>query len=311
MALYKKLTQSFMKKTWNKIYTYNYNNVEWFFIKIILIVLWGILASLVLGSFQTIPMPQGICKIFPCELLLGGYPKYALIVIIILAAIFYILEIKQMITCLVIFILSTLLFTIEDSNGILNRNSIFTFVFFAQFLAYLLHHYDSKTDLKKNRIQFSVQVIAAGYTLSALSKLFNSGIFWVEDGKRITLQILKSYYSLYVNYGNTTILDKGIKMASFIENHTALVYFLLGISLILELFALVSIVSKKHALIYGLLLTAMHIGIYIVMDIAIVSIVIPMVLFMVNPLYIVWIVVKSLYLKLVFGSSKLFLSKTK
>lgn len=299
-----------MKKTWNKIYTNNYNNAEWFFIKIILIGLWVKLASIVLSSFQTIPMPQGICKILPCELFLAGYPKYVLIIVIFFASLFYILEIKQMLTCLAIFILSTLLFTIEDSNGILNRNSIFTFVFFAQFLAYLLYNYDSKTNLKKNRIQFSVQVIAAGYTLSALSKLFNSGIFWVEDGKRITLQILKSYYSLYVDYGNTTILDKGLKMANFIENHTTLVYFLLGTSLILELFALVSILSKKHALIYGLLLTAMHIGIYIVMDIAIVSILIPMLLFMVNPLHIIWILCKNLYQTLKSYSSKLFLTKT-
>lgn len=287
-----------MKEIWNKIYTNNYTDLEWSFIKVILVITWIILDLLIINSFRTIPMPHGICKLFPCELFLNGYMKYALILVIILISVFYILEIKQTFTCLFLFIISTLLFTIEESNGILNRNSIFTFVFFAQFLAYLLHSYDSKTDLKKNRIQFSVQVVAAGYTLSALSKLFNSGIFWIQDGKRITLQILKSYYSLYFDYGETKILDKGISMANFIENHTLLVYFLLGASLILELFALISIRSKKYALIYGLLLTFMHIGIYIVMDIAIVSIIFPMIIFMINPPYKIWILLSNWYKKI-------------
>lgn len=300
-----------MKEIWNKIYTNNYTNLEWYFIKTVLIVFWVKLASIVLDSFQTIPMPQGICKLFPCELTLSGYPKYILISVIIVMAVFYILEIKQMFTCLVIFIISTMLFTIEESNGILNRNSLFTFVFFAQFLAYSLHKYDSKTDIKKNRIQFSVQVIAAGYTLSALSKLFTSGIFWVHDGKRISLQILKSYYSLFVNNGDSKIFDKGITMVNFIENHPLLVYFLLGSSLILELFALLSIRSKKHALVYGTLLFCMHIGIYIVMDIAIVSILIPMLLFMINPFYIIWIVFSDLYKKLSISFSNYNFSKIK
>lgn len=299
-----------MKEILNKIFTNKYTNLEWSFIKIIFIALWIKLALIVLNSFQTIPMPQGICKLIPCELLLDGYLKYTLILVMLMASLFYILEIKQMYTCLVIFSISTLLFTMEESNGILNRNSLFTFVFFAQFLAYLLYHYDSKSDIKKNRIQFSVQVIAAGYTLSALSKLYHSGIFWIQDGKRITLQILKSFYTMFVSDGDTKWLNKAENMVAFIENHPLIVSFLLGSSLFLELFALVSIKSKKHALVYGLILTFMHLGIFIVMDIAIVSIVIPMLLFMVNPLYIIWVIVKNSCQKLAFHTSKLFISKT-
>lgn len=298
-----------MKEILNKIYTNNYTNLEWNFIKIIFITLWIKLVSIVLNSFQTIPMPQGICKLIPCELFLDGYIKYTLILVIIIASLFYILEIKQMYTCLVIFIISTLLFTIEESNGILNRNSLFTFVFFAQFLAYLLYHYDSKSHIKENRIQFSGQVIAAGYTLSALSKLFHSSIFWIHDGKRITLQILKSFYTVYVTDGNTKWVSKAENMVAFIENHLLIVSFLLGTSFFLELFALLSIKSKKSALVYGILLTFMHLGIYIVMDIAIVSILIPMLLFMVNPLYIIWVILRSFYKKLAVHFSKFNFSK--
>nr|WP_315164637.1 hypothetical protein [uncultured Flavobacterium sp.] len=298
-----------MREILNKIYNNNYTNLEWNFIKIIFITLWIILASMMLYSYQTIPMPQGICKIVPCELFLDGSLKYPLILVIILVTLFYILEIKQMYTCLGLFVISTLLFTMEESNGILNRNSLFTFVFFAQFLAYLLHHYDSKSDIKKNRIQFSVQVITAGYTLSALSKLYHSGIYWIQDGKRISLQILKSHFSLFVTNGDSKIVRSGENMVQFIESNPSLVYLLLGSSLFLELFALLSIKNKKTALVYGILLTFMHLGIYIVMDIAIVSILIPMLLFMVNPLYIIWVILKSFYKKLAVDFSKFNFSK--
>lgn len=298
-----------MREVLNKIYTNKYTNLEWSFIKIVLIALWIKLAIIVLNSFQTIPIPQGICKLIPCELFLDGYIKYALILVIIIASLLYLLEIKQMYTCLVLFSVSTFLFTVEESNGILNRNGLFTFVFFAQFLAYLLHQYDSKSDIKKNRIQFSVQIIAAGYTLSALSKLYHSGIFWIQDGKRITLQILKSFYTVFVTEGDITWIRKAENMVDFIENHPLIVSLLLGSSLFLELFALVSIKSKKHALIYGLFLLLMHLGIYIVMDITIGSIVYPMILFMINPYYIIWVIMKNSYQKLAFYTSKLF-SKT-
>jgi hypothetical protein len=298
-----------MKEILNKIYTNKYTNLEWNFIKINFIALWIILASMVLFSYQTIPMPQGICKIVPSELFLNGYLKYPLILVIIVASVFYVLEIQQMYTCLVLFIISTLLFTMEESNGILNRNSLYTFVFFAQFLAYLLHQYDNQSDIKKNRIQFSVQVIAAGYTLSALSKLYRSGIFWVHDGKRIVLQILKSFYTMYVTDGDTTWISNAESRVRFIENNYLIVSALLACSLILELFALLAIKSKKQALIYGLLLTCMHLGIFIVMDIAIVSILIPMLLFMVNPFYIIWVFVKNSYQKSAIYTSKLLFSK--
>ncbi len=299
-----------MKEILSEIYNNKYTKLEWNFMKINFIALWIILVSMVLFSYQTIPMPQGISKIVPCEQFLNGYLKYPLILVIIAASVFYVLEMQQMYTCLVLFVISTLVFTMEESNGILNRNSLYTFVFFGQFLAYLLHQYDKQSDIKKDRIQFSVQVIAAGYTLSALSKLYHSGVFWVHDGKRITLQILKSFYTMYVTDGDTTWISKAENRVCFIENHYLIVSILLACSLILELFALLAIKSKKQALIYGVLLTFMHLGIFIVMDIAIVSILIPMLLFMVNPWYILWVFVKNSYQKSVFYTSKLLFSKT-
>lgn len=286
-----------MKEIWNKIYTNTYTNLEWIFIKIVFISLWLKPVSIIINSFQTVPIPQGICEIVLCEILLTGYFKMIMIVLISITSIFYVLEIKQIYTCLILFTLSTLLFTIEESNGILNRNSIFTFVFFAQFLAYLLYKRDLKSNLRKNRIQFSVQVIAAGYTLSALSKLFTSGISWIQDGRQITLQILKSHYYSYFDNQNIAMLEKGSEMVYFIENHYIMIQILLGSSLVLEFFSLIAITSKKNALIYGLLLTSMHIGIYYVMDILISGIVYPMVLFMVNPYYKIWILLSTLFNK--------------
>ena len=192
-----------------------------------------------------------------------------------------------------------MVFTIEVSNGIFRRNDLFSFVFFAQFLAYLFKLKNIDSNIKKNRVQFSVQVIAVGYTLSAISKLYTSGLNWILDGRKMPLQIMKSFFYSYVNEGNIYFIQKGNEMANNLNNNLYLIYFLLGFSLFLELFALVSIFNKKNALIYGLLLMLMHLGIYITLDIVIKGVYIPMLIFLVNPFYLIWISFVSIKSKLV------------
>jgi hypothetical protein len=111
---------------------------------------------------------------------------------------------------------------------------------------------------------------------------------WVSNSKYLSLQILKSYYYKFVNYADYMILKEGIELASFVQDNQNVITALLTISLILELFAWISLGSKKRAIIYGILLLSMHIGIKITMDISLVAISGPMLIFMVNPLFIIW-----------------------
>ncbi len=279
-----------MKAIWNNTYT----PLEWKFMKFALVIFWlkSILVIFIEDIF--IPMPIGVLSFLPPNFIIGIPFKLICLIIIIIALFNYISE-KQMIwTTLFLFLISVLVFTIEESNGIFLRNDLFSFVFFAQFLSYIFKDKNIDLNIEKNRVQFSVQVIAVGYTLSAISKLNTSGINWVIDGRKMPLQIMKSFFYSYVNDGNYYYIQKGNEMIKTFNNNLYLIYFLLGISLLLELFALVSIFNKKNALIYGLLLMLMHVGIYIVLDIAIKGIYIPMLIFMINPLFLFWTIIKSL-----------------
>ena len=167
-------------------------------------------------------------------------------------------------------------------------------VFFAQSMAYILDHYKNGSRLATNRVQFSLQAVAAVYTLAAISKINASGIHWLTDAPYLSLQILKSFSFEYVTTGDTTYLNQGIAKASWVLQHPFITRFLLGSSLVLESLSLIMITGKKRALIYGILLLSMHLGIKWAMNISFESISLPMVTFCLNPLYLVYLTTQKL-----------------
>ena len=102
----------------------------------------------------------------------------------------------------------------------------------------------------------------------------------------MALQILKSFHYQYIDLGNAEYLRQANIMAgTFIKNEN-LIYIALACALIIEAFALISILNKKTAFVYGTLLLLMHAGIAHVMAINITAIVYPMIIFMLNPIYL-------------------------
>jgi hypothetical protein len=239
-------------------------------------------------------MPIGVLSFLQPNSSVDFYFKLMSLFTIMIAIYFYISEKHMIWITLFLFLISVLVFTIEESNGIFRRNDLFSFIFFSQFLSYIFKAKNIDSNIQKNRVQFSVQVIAIGYTLSAISKLSASGLNWVFDGRKMPLQIMKSFFYSFVNDGNNFFIQKGNEMIKTFNNNLYLIYFLLGFSLFLEFFAVISIFNKKISFIYGLLLLVMHIGIYWVLDIAIKGIYIPMLIFMVNPLFLFWIILKEI-----------------
>jgi hypothetical protein len=279
-----------MKVIWNN----NYTTIEWEFMKISFVIFWlnAIITIFIEDNF--IPMPIGVLSFLQPNSSISVSLKLVCLILIMIAIYFYISE-KQMIwVTSFLFITSVLVFSIEESNGIFRRNDLFSFIFFSQFFSYVFKAKNIDSNIEKNRVQFSVQVIAVGYTLSAISKLNASGLNWVFDGRKMPLQIMKSFFYSYVNDGNNFFIQKGNEMIKTFNNNLYLVYFLLGFSLFLEFFAVVSIFNKKISFIYGLLLLVMHIGIFWVLDVAIKGIYIPMLIFMVNPLFLFWIILKKI-----------------
>jgi len=203
-------------------------------------------------------------------------------------------EKQMMITTLLIGLLSMYWFTVEESNGIYPRTGLLSFVFFAQFFAYSIKKYRPHFDVAYYRVQFPIQAIAATYTLAAISKLQTSGLAWVTDGQNVSIQILKSHSSKYFTFGNIADLIHGQEIVHWLMDHSSLVYLVLSVSLLLELFCIISLSSKRSALIYGILLFSMHIGIILLMNIRILPIMVPMFIFMVNPIYLLFNAVLSL-----------------
>ena len=268
-----------MKKVLNKEPEIVFEQREWLFIKIPFIIHW--LGSIldVLFTYKSTLVPHGIFTLFPISSQSLTWLNPSIIALAVVLVVAYFAEFKMAITTLLLFAISVFTFSLEESNGILNRSSLLSFLFFAQFIAYLL----PGNSYKNNRILFSIQAIAATYTLSALSKLQATGFGWVLSGKQMALQIIKSYQYKYVTNGNWGLMTKGNEMALFIQNHPKLVLFMLTSTLLLELCALLCLRSKSSIIAYGILLSIMHFFMALVMNINLSSISTPMFIFMVIP----------------------------
>jgi hypothetical protein len=199
----------------------------------------------------------------------------------------YILEIKMLITTFVLTTILLIIFSIHESYGVSARTGVLTLILFSQFISYFIYYiYNDQSTLRINRIDFSIQVLIAGYTLSAISKLYTSGLTWITDGKNIVLQILKSNQMKHLDGIAHHSLYWTDKKVSFITENECLVGITLLLALIIELFSGISLISKKYRLYWGIALLLMHLGIYLLMEIFIYSFAIPMVLFMINPFYL-------------------------
>jgi hypothetical protein len=84
----------------------------------------------IVTKYTGVNMPKAICSVLNCECFLNFPSKVVLVLLCIILALMYLFEKKMVWVTFFIFIISVLLFTIEESNGILKRNSLFSFVFF-------------------------------------------------------------------------------------------------------------------------------------------------------------------------------------
>jgi hypothetical protein len=270
---------------------HEYNDTEWTLIKVTLSLLWlDIIAHLSLNP-DVVLYPSGLCSYLNCNFFLVPHLPVITISVAVILSILYIAERWMRAVTLLMFLLSLLLFTLEESNGILMRCGLYTMVFLAQFIAY----YRRTPDLKMERIQFPLQVVAAGYFLAGISKLRESGWAWISDSPQASIQIIKNYCGYYFDSGESAQLQRGVELSSFVLKHAVVVKTLFFFSLIFELSAWVSLRNKKTAFVFGLLLLSMHLGIYYFMHILVVAVFYPMLVFMLNPLYILYLAGRTLY----------------
>ena len=260
-------------------------DIEWLCIKIPLIYIWILVFRDSLRDGYSVPLPIGICKLINCVFFVDGFGLVLISAIALLLSTAYLFDFKMKWVTLGLFCVSVIIFTSEESSGILKRNGTFSYLFLAQAFAYWINK-SNFVKLRYFRIQYSIQAVTVGYFLSGLSKLFDTRITWPLDGVRITLQVLKSFHYKYYTTLDLNQLIKANEFVQFLTKSQNSLVIVLSATLVLELFALTAAINKGIARIYGFGLLFMHIGIYYFMDVLITSFAFPMVIVLINPFFL-------------------------
>lgn len=260
-------------------------DIEWLCIKIPLIYIWILVFRDSLRDGYSVPLPIGVCKLINCGFFVDGFGLVLISAIALFLSIVYLLDFKMKWVTLGLFCVSVVIFTSEESSGILKRNGTFSYLFLAQAFAYWINK-SNFVKLRYSRIQYSIQAVTVGYFLSGFSKLLDTGITWPLDGARISLQILKSFHYEYYTTLDLNQLIKANEFVQFLTESQNLMVIVLSATLVLELFALTAAINKGIARIYGFALLFMHIGIYYFMDVLITSFAFPMVIVLINPFFL-------------------------
>lgn len=273
----------------NSFFNNNYTAAEWACMKITIVPLVVSVAIYSIWNlrFDTI-LQENMCSYIDCNFVITTPVNYILTAAILLAATLYIFEKMMLVALGMLTTLSLLVFSYTESLGIKGEYGLFTVIFGAQFVAYLAHYIKPEFNIKYTRVQYSLQLLAAAYVLSGFAKLSYGGLSWVSDNApNFTALIYREYYSAYTTTGNMDYMQKGALYAGWLLEHLWVIKLLLSLSIILEICAVTLITGKRNAFIYGCLLLLLHLGIYITMNIVLLTIVVTLIAFTLNPLYYV------------------------
>ena len=271
----------------NSFWGNTYTAAEWTCIKITIIPLVVLVAIYSIWHFQfNAILQENICSYINCTYMVKTPVNYILTAAILLAATLYIFEKMMLIATGLLTLLSLLVFSYTESLGIKGEYGLFTVIFAAQFVAYLIHYIKPGFNLKYNRVQFSLQLLAAAYVLSGIAKFSYGGIYWAENNApNFAAQIYREYYSAYATTGNIFYAAKGAMYSGWLVEHIWILKLLLALTVILETGAILLITGKRNAFIYGSVLLLLHIGIYITMNIVLLTIVVTLLALTINPVY--------------------------
>jgi hypothetical protein len=271
----------------NKTAAKKYSEVQltWIFIKVQFILVFSAHFFYSLSFLSSFSTTKGVCLFVNCEFLLDYKVKISIILFHCFFSFLYVFEKKMILTTFFLAVNGFLVFSAHESFGVQDRTGILTLIFFAQFIAYCLISINPQISTNNIQQLFSLQVIVACYTLSAISKLLTSGYQWFLDGHLSTLQILKTYQAHYLDGFNPSMQLLEIK-TNFIINYQPVWIVFLFIALLIELSSGLALVNTKMKFIYGLLLLSLHLGIGFFFGIYITAFIFPMIIFMLNPLYI-------------------------
>lgn len=260
----------------------------WLCMKLSFVVLAAVFLLYVLYNRSGQPFPSGICRWVDCSRLTAAPIRLLVTGVLLVMAVLYVLERHMRWVTLVLGLLSVFIFSLEESNGNPAKNGLISLSFLAQSLAYWLYGDASSGQLLAlRRVQFPAQIFAAAYTLAAISKLQVSGLHWfTDDSPKFALEVLRVHMSRYATSGLPADEARGYFVAGFIQNHPLFTQLFLGMALLIELGAFCLLLNRRVATVYTLLVLCMHIGFYVTLHIFFPTIILPVVVILLNPLYL-------------------------
>jgi hypothetical protein len=278
---------------------------QWFCLKLSLVFCWQGSLVYMAGAYSSCPFPVGICKLYNFDPLFSVYGLPVLIAALCILSLLYLFEAKMVYTTLCMSVLSCIIVSHHESNGVFQRATPYTTIFVAQFFAYLGYKLNHQFDLARFRVQYCVQIIGATYLLSAITKLKAAGLGWVNGAEVLPIHVMKGASFVYFTTGLKQALDNGYSMAYWLHGHVALVKWLFAGTLFLELTCFIAAFNNYVKVFYGIGLALMHLGIYVAMNILIAPLACPMMIFFLNPLYWVTTLPVRLFKRFITGDFKL------
>ncbi|MES2622490.1 MAG: hypothetical protein V4615_16685 [Bacteroidota bacterium] len=167
-------------------------------------------------------------------------------------------------------VLSVVIFSLEISNaGNSGRTEIMSMLFIIQFIAYLRYSLAGKQFKKQTTaynvaMMYSIQIIAAAYIISGISKLSESGIAWVTEAQNISVRIIRSYASRAIDIEDSNLEQKGRNLAAFVLQNQALIKIGFAGVLFAEIFAFIAMFGKKYTHYYLIIILLLHGGIFLI-----------------------------------------------
>jgi hypothetical protein len=262
---------------------------EWLCLKVSYVLVILPLMGIMIYGVTGCPFPTGVCRLWSFSPLFTTVGKPLLLSVYVMAALLYIMEVGMLGVTLLLFLLSCIIISAHESNGIFFRATVISVIWGGQFLAYMQKRFNPSFHLQRFRINYSIQLIAAVYTLAAIAKLQASGVQWINAGSLFPLQVMKNFAYMYFDSGSQHVMEQGKSIAYFLLQYTLVSKVFLAIALALELFCFAAVLGKRWRVAFGIGLLLMHIGIAAVMGIGMSVISKPMIVFFLNPLYALWL----------------------
>ncbi|MDW8417807.1 MAG: hypothetical protein RML37_00210 [Chitinophagales bacterium] len=250
---------------------------------------WSVIlcATLTIFLFQSNQnfYPEGIFRFVPMSFSLPVWMKVLASIIINGCGVLYVLNRNMKLVVTVLAVLSFFVVSYHEANGIYARATILTAICIGQAIAFYQNERNYPNSVAYKAINYSVQMIAAGYVLAGISKIYESGLGWFLDVEGFCLQIMKNFYFLYADTGNSEYLNYAQSIYNIFSNYPWVPAAMLFAALLLELFCFVVVYMPKLTVWWGIGLLLMHLGIAVLMGIGISVIAFPMVIFFINPVY--------------------------